>query len=175
MRSILVLCLLSLAAPALAQDPPSPPEQVVTPTVVGQDRACWRSVPCETPPPCPPVATTLPATPCQPAPTPQPAIHWERRSAALFWSGAALVAGGATLVVGSVTWARESVPVGYPAAPCGTDPYLTRLPIAPCQTSRALLGAGVSLAGGGALLMIYGGERVAVGADGREVKVTVRF
>lgn len=153
----LVLLVLAAAAPAVAQ------EQVITPTVI-PDRACCQTIPCEGP-------TPYAAPPC----TPPRVIHYERRSSGLFWTGVAMIGAGGTFVVASVTWARESAIVGYPVAPCGTDPFLTRLPIAPCQTNAVLLAAGASLAGTGAALMVYGGQHVAIGSDGRQVTVRVRF
>jgi hypothetical protein len=153
---------LAVAAPAAAQ------EQIVTPTYV-QEHACYQSIPCETreaPAPC-----AVPASPCA---LPR-VIHYEMRSTALFWTGAAFVAGGGTLVIASFTWARESVELGFPAAPCGTDPLLTRLVVAPCKVSGPLLAAGASLIGSGAGLMIYGGHKVAIGSDGRQITVRVRF
>ena len=165
---VLVLAGLAIATPVLAQTAEQQPVQVVTPTYV-QDHACYQPIPCETPaPPCP----TTREAPCQ---QPAVAIHYVMRSKSLFWGGAVIVAGGAALVTGAFTWGRESVPVAYPTAPCGVDPYTTRLAIAPCQTSGALLAAGLSIASAGGFLMFYGGQHVAVGADGRSVKVTVRF
>jgi len=169
MRGLLVLALWSLAQPVLAQ---SVPEQVVTPTYL-HERTCTQMVPCDGPlPPCP-FAAPAPA-PCTP-PVIVPVIHYEMRSKPLFWTGAALVGAGAAFAIGSMTWAQESAIVGYPTAPCGTDPILTRLAIAPCQVSHNLLAAGVATVGVGVGLMIYGGERVAVNADGRQVTVRVRF
>ncbi len=158
----LVLLVLAIAAPAAAQ------EHVVTPTYI-PERACCQSVPCEGP--------AAPATPVQAAPlcTPPRVIRYERRSSGLFWTGVAMIGAGATFVIASTTWARESGMPGYPVAPCGTDPFLTRLPIAPCQTNAVLLAAGASLAGTGAALMVYGGQHVAIGSDGRQITVRVHF
>lgn len=153
------------------------PTVVVAPPDPQVEHACiqMQQVPCDAakplPPPCPVIATPAPL----PMGCPQPTLHWEMRNKALFWTGVALVGGGATLIVGSVTWAREDEVVGYPHAPCGTEPILTPLPVAPCRTNTALLAAGASMAGSGAVLMIYGGQHVAVGSDGRQVTVRVKF
>jgi len=164
MRALVILVLVAASsAPVLAQ------EQIVTPTYI-QDRACYQSIPCE-PTPAPAVPCTVPASPCA---LPR-VIHYEMRSTALFWTGAGFVAAGGTFAIASFTWARESVELGFPAAPCGTDPLLTRLAVAPCKVSGPLLAAGASLIGSGAGLMIYGGHKVAIGSDGRQITVRVRF
>ena len=159
-----VLLCACAAAPVHAQ------EQVVVPTYT-PERTCVQSVPV----PCEadrtgcvqsvPVPCEIPPPPCPaqyPASVPCAAprvIHYEMRSPALFWTGAAFIAGGATFVISSFTWGQESVDPGYAAAPCGTEPALTRLPIAPCKVSGPLLAAGVSLMGTGTALMFYGGQK----------------
>lgn len=152
----------------VAQQQVTLPTQVVTPEPQ-TERACitMQQVPCESVPPQTP--------PCAHAPCPTVPVQTEMRSKALFWTGLALIAGGATLVVGATTWARESEETAYRSAPCGTDPYVTNLPIAPCRPSRALLGAGAALGGVGVPLVWYGGSRVLVGTDGRQVTVRVKF
>jgi len=179
----LVAALAFALVPAVVQA--QQPEQVVTPTYTHEhacyqtvpcapERACYQQVPCETP--CPPPQTVT-ALPCTPAPVvAAPVIHYEMRSKALFWTGAIVAAGGGVLIVGSMTWARESEPTTLPTLPCGTDPYFAqRRGIAPCKVSTPLLAAGASLAGTGGLLMFVGSERVAVGADGRQITVRVKF
>lgn len=154
-------------------------QQVVTPTWVPhelpvvQDRVCTANVPCEQPAP---QAKTVCEAPCVvPCAEPQcSVVHSEMRSKPFFWTGLGLVGGGTALIIGATTWARDSEP-GFVGAPCGTDPLLVRGPIAPCRVSRALLTTGAAMAGGGAALMIYGGQRVWVNADGHRVTITVRF
>jgi hypothetical protein len=164
MRALVIVVLLAASsAPVGAQ------EQIVTPTYV-QEHACYQSIPCE-PAPAPAAPCTVPASPCA---LPR-VIHYEMRSPALFWTGALFVAGGVTFIVASATWGRESVDPGYAAAPCGTDPMLARVPVAPCKVSGPLLAAGISLAGTGTAFMFYGGQKVAIGSDGRQITVRVRF
>ena len=150
----------------------------VTPTWVHsdepvQEQVCTQNVPCA--PPAPSPCATIRAHVEQLPGCPAPTAHTEMRSKALFWTGLGMVAGGATLIIGSVTWGRTSEVTNYPSAPCGTDPYITRLPIAPCQPSHPLLAAGIALGAAGAPLIIYGGQKVLVGADGRRVVITVKF
>ena len=161
MRVVLVVLAVLASSPAWAQDPAPPQvEQVVTPTII-PDRCCEPApAPCE--PARSPCAVTVP-------------VRYEMRSKPLFWTGVALAAGGATLTIASMSWARTSAVTTYATAPCGTEPFLTRLPIAACEVSTPLLASGLSMIGSGVGLMIYGGERVAVGTDGRHVTVRVRF
>lgn len=86
-----------------------------------------------------------------------------------------MVGAGITFTIASMTWQQQSEVVSYPSAPCGTDPYLTRLPIAPCETNRPLLSAGVAIVSAGATLMWHGGRQVAIGSDGRQITVHVKF
>jgi hypothetical protein len=187
-----------VAATLLAQQPVPPPTQVVIPTYQ-HDKVCWAAQPChpnaenlcwnlvacegplpagspmppQLPPPCGMRALVQQLPGC-PEPTHEP-LRWEMRSKALFWTGLGLVAGGATLMIGATTWGRESEPTNYLSAPCGTDPLLVRIPVAPCRVSPGLVSAGAALASGGGLLMIYGGQHVLVGADGRQVVIRVAF
>ena len=43
------------------------------------------------------------------------------------------------------------------------------------QSMGPLLAAGVSLMGTGTALMFYGGQKIAIGSDGRQITVRVRF
>lgn len=167
---------IALVVTLLAQQQVTLPAQVVTPEPQ-TERACitMQQVPCESVPP-------VTATPCTAQSLvrripgcPEPALRWEMRSKPLFWTGAGLVAGGAALVVGAATWGRDSETLTYPTAPCGTDPVLTRMPIAPCRLSDALLATGAAMMGGGVGLMLYGGQHVLVGADGRQITIRVKF
>ena len=92
------------------------------------------------------------------------------RSPAMFWSGVALVATGAVVSVSAVTWAKQSdlshedvnTRLNRDIAPCGTDPTVTRLPVADCKPNTGLLVLGSGLAVGGGLLMIIGGQTVQI-------------
>jgi hypothetical protein len=90
----------------------------------------------------------------------------EMRSPVMFWTGVALVAGGAVADVGALTWAEESDPnhmdPGVRYAPCGTDPAVTRLLVAPCKANTGLLVLGSALAAGGGVLMVIGGQTVQI-------------
>lgn len=90
----------------------------------------------------------------------------EMRSPVMFWTGVALVTGGAIADVGALTWAEESDPnhmdPGVRYAPCGTDPAVTRLLVAPCKANTGLLVLGSALAAGGGVLMVIGGQTVQI-------------
>jgi len=170
MRLLVFALLLLTPVPVYGQDHPT---EVVTPTWM-PEKACWQSVPCEAPCLQPPQVATMPCTP-QPV-QPQPVIHYELRSKALCWVGAALEGGAAALIIAATTWGQASEATSYVALPCGTDPYFAQhQPIAPCKVSGPLLVGGLSLAGTGATLMIYGSQKVAIGADGHQVLVRVKF
>jgi hypothetical protein len=172
MRRLLILAFILGTATRVAAQQPQP-ERVVTPTYT-HEGTCYQTVPCEIP--CPP-PTTVTALPCTPVPvTPPPVIHYEMRSKALFWTSLGMVAGGGALIVGSMTWAQSSAETSYVTLPCGTDPYFAqRMPIAACEVNRPLLASGISLVGSGVGLMIYASHKVAIGSDGRQVTVRVRF
>jgi hypothetical protein len=104
----------------------------------------------------------------------------EMRSPVMFWSGVALVAGGAVADVAALTWAQETdtahVDPGVRVAPCGTDPGVTRLPIAPCTANTGLLVLGSALAAGGGVLMVIGGQTVQIVSVGpRAFAARIRF
>jgi len=92
------------------------------------------------------------------------------RSPAMFWSGATLVATGAIVDIAAVTWAKDSdlthedvnTRLNRDIAPCGTDPTVTRLPVADCKPNTGLLILGSTLAVGGGLLMVIGGQTVQI-------------
>lgn len=92
------------------------------------------------------------------------------RSPAMFWSGVTLVAAGAVVDIAAVTWAKDSdlthedvnTRLSRDIAPCGTDPTVTRLPVADCKPNTGLLVLGSALAVGGGLLMVIGGQTVQI-------------
>jgi hypothetical protein len=102
----------------------------------------------------------------------------EMRSRALFWSGAALVAAGAVVSVAGLTWAQSSDLThefpGTRLAPCGTDPALTRLPVADCKANTGLLITGALMGGGGALMMVIGGQTVQITQVGPRAAISAR-
>jgi hypothetical protein len=106
------------------------------------------------------------------------------RSPVMFWSGVGLVAGGAIVSIAAVTWAQDSdlsledrnTRLGRDLAPCGTEPSVTRLPIADCKSNTGLLLLGSGLAVGGGLLMIIGGQTVQITQIGpRAFAARIRF
>jgi hypothetical protein len=104
----------------------------------------------------------------------------EMRSPVMFWTGVALVAGGAIADVGALTWAEQSDPnhmePGVRYAPCGTDPAVTRLLVAPCKANTGLLVLGSALAAGGGVLMVIGGQTVQIVHVGpRAFAARIRF
>jgi hypothetical protein len=108
----------------------------------------------------------------------------QMRSPLLFWSGVALVAGGAVVTIAGVTWEQQSdlslenanTRLGRDLAPCGTDPNVTRLPVADCKTNTGLLLLGSGMAVGGGLLMIIGGQTVQITQIGpRAFAARIRF
>lgn len=98
---------------------------------------------------------------CAAAPAATPVVYTrEPRSRLAFWTGLGLVASGSTLAVLAATSLQTSDGLGLP---CGTDPVVAQgHPIALCKTNPTVLTTGLALAGGGAVLMLYGGQTVEV-------------
>jgi hypothetical protein len=130
-----------------------------------------------TPPPRP-ALPCLEHHPCATAPAAAPVIYTrEPRSRVAFWTGLGMVGAGATLAVLSGTTLQSSDRTASPLGlPCGTDPVLAQgRVIAPCRTNTAVLATGVALAGGGAVLMVYGGRTVEVIVSPSTVAMRLRF
>jgi len=108
----------------------------------------------------------------------------QMRSPAMYWAGIALVIGGAVVDVGALTWAQQSdlshenpnTRLGRDLAPCGTDPAVTRLPIADCTPHTGLLVLGSAMAAGGGVLIVIGGQTIQITQIGpRAAAVRWRF
>jgi hypothetical protein len=101
----------------------------------------------------------------------------------LFWTGAGLLALGVISMLGSVSWARDSdlsnefqsVRLGRDLAPCGTDLDETRLPVAECKLNDELfwVGTGLTLVGGG--MMVFGGKQIETVQRRPLVSASVKF
>lgn len=115
--------------------------------------------------------------------TPVRVYTTEMHSPMLFWTGATLVAGGTLAIIASLTFAQQSdltredpsTRLGRDLAPCGTDPAITRMPIADCKTNTGLQVFGILTSAGGGVLMAVGGQRVQIVSSPSRVGVRVRW
>ena len=102
------------------------------------------------------------------------------KSPTFVWIGIGLVAIGIAAALASTTWEQRSdlsqedinTRVNRDIAPCGSDPDTTVLPIADCEVNTPLLAIGLGVAGAGGALILYGSQPV---SHSPAIRFTVKF